>query len=380
MRLKYCLAVVVAICAATTSAAFAQSGDAELDAWLQTAGLGPYAPETEDWDAIYEAAQGEPGLSVYMTSSRVGEAVEAFQALYPGVAVEAVHVPAPEMLLRLDRERQAGIHAAGIIHTDDPEQYLQHFGAELINYVPPEMKDLFAEHHREPVVIYRFLPTGWTYNPEVFPEGPPLGSIWDLTTEEFRGRVVIPDPLTTGSSLSYLVTVVGRADELAAEYERRFGEPLELRERDAGFEWLRRLLENDLTAVPGTRDAAEAVTNATDLRVALNNYGRMREVPDRYMFAFVHGLQPVDLVNLPAHLSILAYTPSPNTAKLVARYLLTLEGGAPWFAEGNPSPRIDWQPPAAWIEPLLDLTAWDVDYDFLMRTTDEVVDYWILHH
>ncbi len=366
--------------AALASIAAAQADDQRLDAWLRDSGFGPYAPEVEDWDAIYEAARAEPTLSVYMTSSRVGQAVDGFREQYPGVDVEAVHVPAPEMLLRLDRERGAGIYSAGVVHADDPEQYLQHFGDELVVYVPPEVQPLIAEHHRDPILIYRFLPTGWTYNPDVFSEAPPLTNIWDLTTEEFRGRVVIPDPLTTGSSLTYLVSIVGEADALAEAYQRKFGSPIELQERDAGFEWLRRFLDNDVRAVPGTRDAAEAVTNASGLMVALNNYSRMREVPDRYNFAFVSGLDPVDMLNLPTHLSVMALTPSPNAAKLVMNYLLTLEGGAPWFAEGNPSPRTDWEPPEPWIEPLVDLSAWDVDYDHLLHTTDEVIDYWILFH
>ena len=35
----------------------------DLDAWLKQAGLGPYAPEKEDWDQS-EAARGNLSLSI----------------------------------------------------------------------------------------------------------------------------------------------------------------------------------------------------------------------------------------------------------------------------------------------------------------------------
>jgi iron(III) transport system substrate-binding protein len=373
---------VAAATVAGLALAFAQAPQAaqDLDAWLQEAQLGPYAPAEEDWDAIYEAAKAEPPLQVYMTTSRVNQPIAPFQELYPGVEVEGLHIPASDMLERVRRERQAGIHELGILHTDDPERYLQEFGDELISYVPPELMELIPEPYREPLLIYRFLPTGWTYKESSFPDAPPMESLWDVTTEPFRGKVLIADPLRTGSVITYLVSVVGHADELEAEYQRHFGQPIELREKDAGWEWLRRLLENEPVILPGTRDVAEAITNSDGLMVGLNNFSRAREVLDgRYDFTFVMGLQPADMVNLPHPLSIMAFTPSPNAAKLFTRYLLTLEGGAPWFAEGNPSPRTDWRPTEAWIEPILLHTKWDVDYDFLLENTDDLIDFWLVH-
>jgi iron(III) transport system substrate-binding protein len=366
--------VAAALMAAPAAAA------ADLDAWLQEAQLGPYAPAEEDWDAIYEAARAEPPLQVYMTTSRVNQPIPDFLEQYPELEVEGIHIPAAEMMERVRRERQARIYAAGILHTDDPERYLEVFGEELVTYVPPELQELIPAQYRDPLLIYRFLPTGWTYNPDTFPDGPPMESLWDVTTEEFRGRALLADPMRTGSVLTYLVSVVGRAAELEQEYERRFGEPLELSEKDAGYEWLSRLLRNDPVILAGTREVAEAITNSDDLLVGVNNFSRMREVPTgRYNFTFVMGLQPVDMVNLPHPISIMAFNESPNAAKLFMRHLLTLEGGAPWFAEGNPSPRTDWVPPEPWIEPILEHTKWDVDYDFLLAETDDVIDFWTLN-
>jgi iron(III) transport system substrate-binding protein len=59
------------------------------DAWLKAAGLGPYQPATEDWQAIYEAAKAEGKVVIYSLSSRIYQVVDAFKAAYPGIEVEA---------------------------------------------------------------------------------------------------------------------------------------------------------------------------------------------------------------------------------------------------------------------------------------------------
>lgn len=84
------------------------------------------------------------------------------------------------------------------------------------------------------------------------------------------------------------------------------------------------------------------------------------------------------MVNLPTHLTVMAGSPSPNAAKLFVRHLLSDEGGAPWFEEGNPSSRTDWEPQADWIRPILDHSKWEVDYDHLLATSDDFIDFWTI--
>ncbi len=352
----------------------------EFDDWLRDAQMGPHAPAEEDWDAVLDAARGEPPLQVFMTSSRVNQAISSFAELYPDLVVEGVHIPASEMFERVRRERAAGNYGIGLLHADDPERYLAQFGEALVSYVPPQFMEVIPESARDPLLTYRFLPTGVTYNPDTFPDAPPVTNIWDLTTEEFAGRVLIADPMQTGSMLTYLVTLAGLHDEMATAYEARFGNAIALREENAGLEWARRLLENEPVIVGGTRDVAEAITNSSELMVGFNNFSRMREVPTgRYNFRFVMGMEPADMVNLPVHLSVMAGSPSPNAAKLFVRHMLSDEGGAPWFEEGNPSSRTDWEPQTEWIRPILEHTRIDVDFDHLLAATDDFIDFWIVN-
>ena len=50
------------------------------------------------------------------------------------------------MLERVRRERQAGIHELGILHTDDPERYLQAFDFLLEN--TDDLIDFWLVHRR----------------------------------------------------------------------------------------------------------------------------------------------------------------------------------------------------------------------------------------
>lgn len=352
----------------------------EYDQWLVEAQMGSHAPAQEDWDAVLEAALSEPPLQVYMTTSRVNQPISTFNEIYPNLRVEGANIPASEMLERVRRERAGGNYNIGLLHANDPERYLAQFGDALVSYTPPEFKDVLPEQARDPALIYRYLPTGVTYNPETFPDQAPVSNIWDLTTEEFHGRVLIADPLQTGSILSYLVTLVGKDTEMAAAYEDRFGEPLELNGQGAGWEWAQRLLKNKPVIVGGTRDVATAITNSSDLLVGFNNFSRMREVPTgRYNFTFVMNMEPADMVNLPMHLSVMAGNPSPNAAKLFVRHLLSDVGGAPWFEEGNPPARTDWTPDAEWAQPILEHTKLEVDYDQLLSDTDDFIDFWTIN-
>ena len=374
--MKHVTITALVVSAGLVAPAFAQ----DFDAWMQEAQMGDYAPATEDWDAIYEAALSEPPLQVYMTSSRVNQPIESFDAIYPDLVIEGVNISASEMQERVRLERAAGNFNIGLLHADAPEGYMSMFGDALVSYVPPDLQDVIPEAARDPVLIYRYLPTGVTYNATVFPDAAPLDNIWDLTTEDFRGRVLIADPLQTGSSLNYLVSLVGEADALSAAYEAEFGAPIELGQENAGWEFISRLLDNDPIIVGGTRDVAEAITNSDELLVGFNNFSRMREVlTGRYDFAFVQGLQPFDMVNLPMHLSVMAGNPSPNAAKLFTRHLLSVEGGAPWFEQGNPPARTDWTPSEDWAQPILSLSKVEVDYDHLLATKDDFVDFWTIN-
>lgn len=356
------------------------AGAQNLDDWLREYGLGAYAPAVEDWDAVYAAAQTEPPLVVYASTSRVHSFIQSFQEQWPGLTADAVQTGGSDMIERLNREWQAGLRNAGVIDLAGPESHAAIPAGSFVAYLPPELVAVYPEQYVDPVLTVAVSLSGWAYNPERSPSAPPFESLWDLTTEEFRGRVVLTDPIASSSAGEQLVGTVARADELAADYERRFGEPLQLQERDAGFEWLRRLLNNDPVVVNDWRPAAEILTNNSELMVAQMNFIRMSSTLDgTYSMEFASGITPVDAVAAPRWQAIGAFNPSPNAAKLFIRTMMTVEAGRPYFSEGFMSPRADWNPEEEWMQLLVELDYWDPDPEFTAQRSHEVIDFWLLH-
>ena len=370
------LAVVAVLLATSVTVAVAQP----LDAWLQDAQLGPYAPAEEDWDAVYAAALEEPPLRVYTSTSRVHAFIAAYEAQWPGLTAEAVETGSgSDAIERLTREWQAGLRNAGVIDLAGPESHAVLPEGSIVAYVPPEMRAVYPDRYLEPVLTVAVSLSGWAYNPDVVSDGPPFRSVWDLTTDDFRGLIVLTDPTISSSAGEQLVGTIARADELEADYVARFGEPLELRERDAGFEWFRRLLENDPIIVDGWRPAAEILTNRTEPIVAAMNFIRMVHVERGvYRMEFATGITPIDAISAPRWQAVGAFTPSPNAAKLFLRTMMTEEGGRPYFGEGFLSPRTDWAPTESWMAQITEINYWDPDPEFTQQHGFEVIDFWLL--
>ena len=80
-----------------------------------------------------------------------------------------------------------------------------------------------------------FVSRVFGYNTEVYAEDPL--DIWDLTLPEWQGKVMLRDPALTGDHINFFTELVRRSDVLEQEYERRFGNLLELREENAAYEF-----------------------------------------------------------------------------------------------------------------------------------------------
>jgi iron(III) transport system substrate-binding protein len=113
-----------------------------------------------------------------------------------------------------------------------------------------EMKPFLIQRHSSRVVYY---------NPELNPDGAPIDSLWDLTNADWTGRTLLPSPLEDGLSANFIQTVLQNSDEMAAAYEREYGEPITysedvletvaesavISEPNASMEWLYRFLANE---------------------------------------------------------------------------------------------------------------------------------------
>ncbi len=223
------------------------------------------------------------------------------------------------------------------------------------------------------------------YNGETYSESP-IQSLWDLTTKEWEGRLVTRNPLVTSPHLSWFSELVTRSDELAADYEARFGEPLELTTPNAGWEFIKRLAENRPVLVTSDTDAGDAVGARGQAQPPLGLYvlGKHRDVEVKDLALEVAtGVTPLIGYHYPAYLQMIANAPHPNAAKLFISFLLDEEGVNAWTSDlgaysTNPNVEALPEDPIGGLSDWAKVT-WTYDAETAARTRGEVLDFWIRH-
>lgn len=335
----------------------------------------------EDWAAVEAAAQQEGKLTVYTVTSRTVTAGERFQEL-TGIQVEVVRLGEQEMIERSYQESRAGVDNVDVIVLEDwpaGKELLSNTGY-FVNYVPPTAQAKFAERHQDPLVL-GFINRIFGYNTEAHAEDP-FRSIWDLTRPEFRGKVMIRDVAITGEHQNALTEFIRRADELTAEYENLYGEPLVLTEENAGLEWIKRFLQNDPIIMTSDTRIAEAVgaRGQDDPPFGMFYvYSKHRDIPNLDL-ALVDSrtITPSLGYYYPIVVQLSSTAPNPNAAKMFIEYLTTIDGFEPWAdSPGVYTPNPDQVPfegdmPWTWWEDRL----WGYDIEFALMHRGQVLDTW----
>jgi len=339
--------------------------------------------QAEDWAAVEAAAQQEGKLMVYSTTSRTATAAQNFQAL-TGIEVEVVRLGEQDLIQRAYQESRAGVNSVDMIVVEDWVAARELLAATgyFVNYVPPTAQALFAPRHQDPLVL-GFINRIFGFNTDKHPDHDPFVSVWDLTTPEYRGRVMIRDVGITGEHQNALTEWVRRADELEAAYERRFGEPLVMTEANAGLEWIKRFLQNDPIIMTSDTRIAEAVGAAGQSDPPYGMfyvYSKHRDIPLQDLrLRDSRQIDPTIGYYYPIVLQLSASAPNPNAAKVFMEYLTTLEGFAPWAdSPGVYTPNPNQVPfegdmPFWWWEDRL----WYYDLDFAAQTRGIVLDTWL---
>jgi iron(III) transport system substrate-binding protein len=374
---KRVTALLVTIVALALPFALAQTET--VDEWMQRAEVGPYQPDVEDWDRIYELAREEGRVVVYSATPLILDAAVGFMERYPGIEVEAFDVRALDLLEKVRREYESGIYNADVINVGSPEiirQSLEEIDA-VVNYVPRDMMDVIPEQFREPYLFQRMNAIGWAYNPDQHDE-PPFTNWWELTEPQWQGRIVHDSPARSFSTLQFAIAVVQHADEFAAAYERLYGEPIELTTPNAGYEYLKRLLENSVIGSGGSTGMAQAVTDSTGDFAALVVYSLYGQTlpGGQYRFEYNRDMDPAMGLAWGENQLLVTRSANPNAAKLLTRFMLD-EGYFEHFAR-NPSPRTDVEPVEPY-EKLGEMNWWTVDLDFAIEHGSDILDFWLTY-
>ena len=344
-----------------------------------------YKDETPE--ELYEKAKKEGNVVVYSISARMKKVKESFEKQYPGVTLEVYNLPTNEVLEKISREYDSGIRAADVIHIKDQDgslylDYVQK--GKFHNYKPADIiKHIDPKYCERAMPFYMEL-NEWFYNDEAYPDGPPITSWWDLTKPEWKGRVLVTNPLDNHSHMCIYVGLVLDADALADDYKRVFGEEITLHgTENAGYEFLKRFMENDPVFISSSSEMVEAVGTRGQERppLAYASSSKMRERKEKgYALQVVSQITPHTGLSGLNTLYVVNEAPHPAGAKLLIRWLMGEadgkgEGFKPFNTVGGWPLRDDVK--AVDPIPLSDINIQDIDKTEIYYKLRDVSDFWL---
>jgi iron(III) transport system substrate-binding protein len=307
--------------------------------WLKANQLGSYDTGEQDWAAIEEAAKKEGSVIVYANSSKISKAAEIWAEKYPDIKIEGYDLGGDDVLSKTVGEQQSGLFVGDV--------WFSSGGAELIgNVLPKEYVWRFVptgmdvpKEYSEPLLMSRLGTTILAYNSELN-DACPVKNMWELTQPEWKGKIVIEDPLNDASTLSKLITFAYHADEMKQAYVDLYGKEPELDEDtpDAGWLWLKRFAQNQPIPQPGGDevDSAFATPGMTDNYMAFTSYSNYPDVQEgNLVFEPCWDVNPISGIQSQSYLGILNQAPHPNAAKLFIKFITSEEGRDPWAKFGT---------------------------------------------
>jgi iron(III) transport system substrate-binding protein len=352
--------------------------------WLKDNQLGPYYSDTQDWAAIEAAAKEEGSVIVYANSSKIAKAVEKWQEKYPDIAIEGYDLGGDDVLTKTIGEQQSGTIVGDV--------WFSSGGAEVVgNVLPNEYVWRFipdttsvSPEYTEPLLFSRFGTTMLAYNKELNAECP-VKNLWELTQPEWKGKVVIEDPLADASTLSKLLTYVSHADEMKQAYIDLYGsEPvLDADTPDAGWLWLKKFAQNAPIPQPGGDevDSAFATPGMKDNLLAFTSYSNYPDVQDGNLaFEPCWGVNPISGAQAQSYLAVMNQAPHPNAAKLFIKFITSEEGRDPWAKFGTyfPDPTYEVPEGQKTLEEVQDLT-WFIPEQFAYDNLVQARDFYLLN-
>lgn len=317
-------------------------------------------------DELVAAAKAEGKVTVYSVSSRIANAAAAFTEKY-GIEVEASNLKDFELIEKISKEGSTGVKGADFVLCQDGGRVMGELMTldYLYNYVPPTMESTIPVEFQNPLA-FAFINKVFIYNDEDSPEYP-FTNIWALTTEEWRGKFQFKNPFQEGVNANFLtmVTKPEVADQIAMAYKDYFGKEITLTTDNAGYEWIKSILENDMILTTSDTKTAESIGIRGQNKK--NNAGLFVFSKFRYKESKNLALEPIMNVEpfsgfyYPIYALMSTNAQSPAAAKLFIEFLLTEEGFKPWsknLGTYSSNPNVPLQPKdhpmTTWVDILVE--------------------------
>lgn len=386
MKGKPILAMLTAVLMAV-SVLFISLPGAVAEATTEWAVANKINDGSETVEELYELAKKEGSVVFYSISSRSGKVAESFMAQYPGVTATAYDISSDELMEKITREYDAGVRNADVIHCKDLDGsvFMEKVQNGIFhNYFPEEILATISnpELTQYSMPLYWEL-NQWFYSFELYDEAP-VDSWWDLTREEWRGNLLMQNPIGNMNYVAVFTSFLQHEDEIRADYEREFGEPLTeytCGRENAAYELIYRVLKNDVIFTSSSDEICESVAGpgVTEKKLGYGASSKIRKNKDNgWTLAPINILPSTGIPN-PNNLYIVNEAPHPNAAKLLVRWMTGEadgqgEGFAPFNTQGGWSVR-DNVPLAEGSTPLSEINYWNFDPMFIYDNIQDMTDF-----
>jgi iron(III) transport system substrate-binding protein len=300
---------------------------------------------------LYAAALQEDTLVVYSTSSRMLDVAASFQKQYPGLTARVVDIREDEMYAKLREDFDAGTPQCDVICSADGRGIMV---SEFIpdgvayKYTPYDFADKLQSTGEDALLMLVSEASMLYYN-DTYYTAPPISNWWELTEENWRGKLTMPNPARSLTTMAVFGTFIKESDKMAAAYEARYGKPIELTNGEsAGEAFVRMLVENDAVIVNSSDEVAEAVGAPGEAlpTVGIMVSSKMRLKGIGYNLHYCDPMEPFDGVATPVNIMMTGGAKNVNAAKLFIRWVLGEtdgkgEGYKPYLQSGAWSMRTD---------------------------------------
>jgi len=368
-----------------------QGGDA---AWLNKAQLGPFAPKTQDWEAIKSAAKSEGKVVIYSVSSRIFRLQKEFKDKF-GVEIEGHDIASDTQMEKFRREHQAGVYNVDVLFNNESPLLLNEFLPKktVWNFVPDSVVRFLDKDEMEPFLVQRWSSRIVMFNGARHATSP-INNLWDLTRKEWKGKVLVPNPESSVMANTFQ-TILRHPDAMAEAHKQAFGQAVTFSEKltrlvkanpalgpaDAAKEWFYRLIQNAVF-MDSTDNIYNSIAGVKQEQppIGITTFSKLRDnKAGVYDGAPAYNLKPVIGVSYPTVLVIAERARHPNAAKLLIRYMME-EGYAPWDQPGDYAARSDFvknQVAKFNIPPFDDLKLWKIDPKHVYDTRFSFVELYL---
>ena len=310
---------------------------------------GPYYDEWSDMtdEELYkQALEEDTTINIYATSSKMLKEEEPFEELYPGLDLVVSDLDSDEVLNKAKIENETGNITADVLQGKDVNGsvFYEYYGQGIVEPFYP--KDICANIDEANLKYCYPLYSSqafWYYNTEVYPDGQPIHSWWEIIEKNPDGsqkyRLFTKEIGQETAYLSLFASFINNADEMAENYKEIYGEELEytydasdfafeVPENNAGVEYLWRFSQCEMTFIGDGDELVLAVHNSTaeEPALALASAGKIENQEESgYNINWCIGLSPYTALLNMEGLMVVKGTNSPAGARLFIRYVT---GGA----------------------------------------------------